>query len=257
MLWKSAGAAIAALFLWAATAPAQEAKVFRLGDLTAFASEREDASDDDTQLVAYRGGYHGGHAHYGGYRAYGGYHAHYGHYHSHYGHYHSHYYRPYVNFNFGYGGYYRPYYYSYYRPSYYYYSPPVYYYYSAPYSYYCPIVQSVTPSNYEGGAGSLYPTKPIEPMRRADEFSVPPLPQEEEGTFPYNGGPANPVPMPRVDPLPQKAAPVDPTQGRVVSLPAPAPKYTYRAYGEKVTPTDSRTDRPVLVAADPAKTPKR
>jgi hypothetical protein len=60
-----------------------------------------------------------------------------------------------------------------------------------------------------------------------------PMPKEG-GTYQYDGGPANPVPMPPADPAPSRLrpAPVVP-EGRTVSLQAAAPKYQYAAYGEK------------------------
>src|SRR5205807_1207764 len=162
-----------------------------------------------------------------------------------YGGYHHHhaYYRPYINFGFGY-----PYYSSYYRP--YYYSSPAYYYYPS-YCYYPISLNSATV--YSGNVGVAYPQaggSTVPPMRKADEsFNVPPFPPEEQGTFPYNGGPSAPVPLPGDAPIPQKSAPIDPAQGRVVSIPARLPKYTYSAYGQK--PADTTPgDRPVLVKGD-------
>jgi hypothetical protein len=59
----------------------------------------------------------------------------------------------------------------------------------------------------------------------------------DDGTYPYDGGPRNPVPMPKTDPppstTPQKGVPV-PSEGRIVSLPGkPTAKYSYAAYGEQ------------------------
>ena len=60
--------------------------------------------------------------------------------------------------------------------------------------------------------------------------------QSNDGTFPYDGGPASPVPMPKTDPGPQGTPNKSfaPGEGRLVSLPlVPAkPKYTYPAYGD-------------------------
>jgi hypothetical protein len=261
MFWKTAAVALAALTLWTAAAPAQDegAKVFRLGDASAFASEREEGgSDDDTLLVAHRGGSHGGHhggshgGHHGGYHGgshgghHGGYHggSHGGHHGGYHGGYGSH-----VSFSSGYGyyrshyNYYRPYYsyyrpfYSYYRPFYYYRTPVYYYSYPSYYSfgYYCPTGLDSAPAY----GGSAYPsTLTVPPMQNADDFSRPPPIPPEEGNFPYNGGPNAPVP--RVEP--QKAAPIDPMQGRIVSLPARLPKYSYPAYGEKAGPAAASED---------------
>lgn len=54
------------------------------------------------------------------------------------------------------------------------------------------------------------------------------------GTFRYDGGPANPVPLPKPDASPSSKAPVTAT-GLPVSLPKTATKspYMYKAYGEK------------------------
>ena len=55
------------------------------------------------------------------------------------------------------------------------------------------------------------------------------------GTFPYDGGPANPVPLPKADP--NAAPPADPTTATDLPIslkPKPAaPQYKYKAYGEK------------------------
>ena len=65
-----------------------------------------------------------------------------------------------------------------------------------------------------------------------------PIPQDsaQERTFPYDGGPMNPVPMPQLAPEQNQPRPFLPTDGRPVSIPARAEvkkSYTYRAYGEK------------------------
>lgn len=218
MFGKTTAVALAALGLWATSAPAQDfgAKVYRLGDLNNV-QQAQPQEDDDTQLVHYRRGF------YGGYRPY-----------------YSSFYYPRASFSYSY---YRPYYnyyrpvYNYYRPAYYYSQP--YYYYPRVYSYYYPCnlnttVFSTTIGSYPQTAPAQ--TQPLEPMRKADEFAVPPVPREE-GIFPYDGGPVNPVPMPKADPVPQKGQPIDPALGRVASMPARTTTFTYPAYGEKVGPT--------------------
>jgi len=50
---------------------------------------------------------------------------------------------------------------------------------------------------------------------------------------------------------------IDPTQGRIVSLPARSTKFVYPAYGEKPAPTTFAQDRPILVKDDPAKAVRR
>jgi hypothetical protein len=264
MFVRTAAVALVALGLWATQSPAQDlgAKVFRLGDQSAFADDDE----DDTQLVhrrgygggygrgygggygrGYGGGYGGFRSYYGGFRHYGGY----GGYRSYYGGYY-----PRVNFSFNY---YRPYY-----GGYRYYSPPVYYYYPSYSSYYYPCAGDTV---LNGGFGSAprVPYQPVEPMTKPrDEDapggtpmpSAPPIPREE-GTFPYDGGPGTPVPMPSAEPQPQKAKPIDPSQGRIVSLPARSTRFVYPAYGEKTPPPAFASDRPTLVKDDPAKAPRR
>jgi hypothetical protein len=236
--------------------------VIRLGDIPAITTD----NSDDTQLVwGWHRGYYGGYrGYYGGY--YGGYRGY------------ASYYRPYYGYGYGsyrpYYNYYRPYYsYSYYRPYYYggygyggyggYYQPYYNYTYSQPYYYpmsisdngsgsYCDYSLAERKAPYGGSVGSYVlpapTTKRVEPMGKADVYVQPP-PRPEEGTFPYDGGPGKPVPMPKID-QPQKIAPIDPSQGRIASVPTQAPKYTYRAYGEKDAPT-------VLIKDDSSKSARR
>jgi len=210
----------------------------------------------------YRGGYYGGYrgAYYGGYRGgyYGGYRgAYYGGYRAYYGGYRGYYggYRPY------YGAYYRPYYYgaTYYAPSYSYYS------YTVPYcdSYYgisdvggasvSPIcVKPRQPAAvYDYPAPQQYSSPQQQPTYRqpsAPEQSAPQVMPRAEETFPYDGGPKNPVPMP--ESLPQTPEDARPT---VIPFSKLAPdetlvslkpkqteekktgKWNYPAYGEKPT----------------------
>src|SRR5262249_48317556 len=59
-----------------------------------------------------------------------------------------------------------------------------------------------------------------------------PLPSADP-TFPYDGGPRAPVPMPTIDPAPKAAPPgAAPLEGRSVSLPAKPAKLTFPAYGQ-------------------------
>jgi hypothetical protein len=80
--------------------------------------------------------------------------------------------------------------------------------------------------------------EPIAAPRRA-------MPKPNDGTFQYDGGPANPVPMPQVEPAPSRAVPVIP-EGRVVSITPKSPKYSYSAYGEK--PESRLTEQRQLAA---------
>jgi hypothetical protein len=78
----------------------------------------------------------------------------------------------------------------------------------------------------------------------------------DDATYPYDGGPANPVPgtkpMPRAEPQPAapSAAPQRsvPMEGRAVSLPRSASKWTYPAYGEQARRAPAvTTEREVLI----------
>lgn len=57
---------------------------------------------------------------------------------------------------------------------------------------------------------------------------------EADGTFRYDGGPANPIPLPKPDATPKTTA-VPPSPGLPVSLKkeTPSSPYRYKAYGEK------------------------
>jgi hypothetical protein len=251
-MFGKALAATLAVALWASSASAQDlgAKVFRLGDLPTV-NQDEYNENDDTQLVfGWRRGYYGYRPYYSGY--YGGYGYGYGW--GGYG------YRGYGWGGYGWGGYYRPYYSgyysSYYYPRYsysyrpYYYSN--YYYYPRTYSYYYPIsitTYTNTPVLYGGCSGSYLsptPSQVVEPMRKADELPMP-MPGAGERTYPYDGGLKVPVPMPGADTM--KGQPVDPAQGKVVSLPGRTTKYAYPAYGEAPTT--------VLIKQDPIQSTRR
>lgn len=121
--------------------------------------------------------------------------------------------------------------YVYSAPVYYYSAPAVTYYYSPPvYSYYyCPVnttVEDVPPSlrvpfQPQANPRPEPPVAPSRPMQPAD------------GTFPYDGGPAKPAPMPGAEPARRNSSP-DSARERIVSIP-PAKKYTYAAYGDQKT----------------------
>jgi hypothetical protein len=137
---------------------------------------------------------------------------------------------------YGYRSYYRPAYYgSFYRPAFYY-TPRVYYptfYYPRPvyYGYYRPTV-----GFYIGISGNASTTAPT--VNLGTNFSQPLAePQPLDGTFPYDGGPANPVPLPKPD-----AQPIPPantgTDLRVFGTSKSVVKPTttplkYKAFGEK------------------------
>ena len=178
----------------------------------------QQAATEDTELArGYRGGYsyhgyHGGYGYRGGYGGYGGY-----------------------GYRGGYGGYYGSYYrgnyggyYGGYRPAYYY-TPRVYY-----SNYYYP---TYYPSYYGGGIyiGISGGNSTDVPVVNLGGIGARPMSQPAtlgDGTFQYDGGPANPVPQPKADPqMNPSAAPADlPVSFK--PKPATSP-YKYKAYGEK------------------------
>lgn len=223
----------------------------------------------------YGGGYRGyGGGYGGGYRSYGGgYYGGYGR--SYYGGYGRSYYGGYGGYGLGYyggyGGYYRPYYYGGYGGGYgyggYYGSGYGYGggYYGSGYGYgggygggYCGISASVTLPGQIVTLGyqnqqPQYATQPQyapQQMPRIEDGNILPSPRQQQPTpgqtFPYDGGPIAPVPMP--DTTPSNVTPSE----RKVSLPAPTKKYTYAAYGEKPTaPTRFRDDAKTIVVQNP------
>jgi hypothetical protein len=170
------------------------------------------ATEDNELTHGYRGyyGWHGGYGYrgyYGGYRGY---------------------YRPYVG-HYGYRGYYG----GYYRPAYYY--RPYYYsnYYYRPY-YYPSYYYGYSPGIYIGISGDASTTAPA--VNLGNTFT-PPMTQPtppSDGTFQYDGGPSNPVPLPKAEPqqTPPTGATTIPISGKPGISPATTP-YKYKAYGEK------------------------
>jgi hypothetical protein len=85
---------------------------------------------------------------------------------------------------------------------------------------------------------------------------VPVLPQKEsDGTYFYDGGPRQPMPVPerRTPPTLEPKRPTVPLDGKLVSVPSKAPKYSYPAYGETVQRDPTRlvsrtTDQTVRMA---------
>jgi hypothetical protein len=75
--------------------------------------------------------------------------------------------------------------------------------------------------------GAAQPNAPVQPR--------------DGGTFPYDGGPSNPVPNPKDTPSSTTPPRSVPLEGRAVSLPRAAPKWTYPAYGERARRTSERT----------------
>jgi hypothetical protein len=191
-------------------------------------------------FVGYRGGYYGGYRGfgYGGYRGfYGGYRGFYPRYYGGYGYGLRGLYAGYGGYGYGgygyggYGGYY-PSYYSYYSYPSVYYSYPGYSYYYSP----CATVMSVAPATTLDY--SIVPSTPADPTTPSTPSlkttPAPPMPRVD-GTYPYNGGPSTPVPMPKggdeAMTLPRVPTPI---LDRVVSLKdePTTGKYVYPAYGE-------------------------
>jgi len=246
------------------------------------------SADDDTHLVArpyhgghyhggYRGHYHGGH--YGGYRHYG----HGGHYggYRHYGN--GGYYGGYRGFHggyhyarHGYWGGYRPYYSSYYyRPYYSYYARPFYYssywplaypayYYASPAYYFIDPCADELPAMPEAtnlGSGQFAPPPPsAAPRQDRGPEPMPPVDRGNGGTYRYDGGPRQTVPMPGAGPASKPAAPPLPRDFKFVTQPPnpqPAnPTYTYAAYGE-TTPRTATPAATRLVSSEAPLPPPR
>jgi hypothetical protein len=93
-----------------------------------------------------------------------------------------------------------------------------------------------------------------------------PMPPAQGGTFPYDGGPANPVPMPRPEtnppppplPAPMAVPPAAPKgEDLKISLPGKASKYSYPAYGDQQKRPDFNFGRDLQVNYPPVKTAGR
>ena len=241
-------AAALAAFLWAGASQGSDTMPLTLKGGTAPTGFSGGADimtlklDQGADTVAVRGGYHHRHHH-------------------HHSHHHGHYY----------GGYYRPYYYGNYYPSYFYPRYSSYYYYPRYSSYYYPRYYSYYPRYFypgysfsfgyyqpysydyasplsyadpyfyypmRGGLNVMPHTSTLQthPLETGQETLPSPRRLDEDGTYPYDGGPVNPAPMPRAEPGPSAApaapAAPPPADGRVVSVPKKTAKYSYRAYGE-------------------------
>jgi hypothetical protein len=224
------------------------------------------------------GGFHGGHFHAASFRHANFYH------HSFrgYG------YRPFYG-GYGYGGYYRPYYAGYYggygyggygyggyggycgygyggyggygygygcyTPCYY---PTVTY--VAPYYTCAPTVYYSPGYSYYGVAGQVQGgpaqnlQQPGSPYLGPTQKGYQPMPPANGGTYPYDGGPSNPVPLPKNGdqaPVNQPAPKTLPADGRLVSIPATQPtaakagnsNFAYPAYGQQTGPSGFAADR--------------
>ncbi len=254
---SAAGLMVAGLLTWTTAARGEDALTLRLNrtEDTPTQNLLDDGQGADT-IQAWRGGFRAGgyfRGGWGGYRGWGwgGYRG-WG-----WGGYRGWgwrgYYRPWYGIGYGWGGYYRPWYgwgwRGYYRPWYGisygwggFYSP--YYVGYGSYGFYAPcasvpsatVTTLVLPSvRYSGGlAAEAAPATP-----------APPAPADS--TYPYDGGPTNPVPAPRTMPKADQPsaspsvapAPSVPLEGRAVSLPKADSKWTYPAYGAKARRTES------------------
>ncbi len=210
------------------------------GDSAPALTLRDDGQGADAIRTWYRGGWGGYHSGWGyrgfgwgGYRGFGwgGYGG--GFYRPFYGGF----YRPYYGFGLGYGGFYRPYYgYGYnfggFYPSY-----------GFGYGgFYGPCV---------GSTANVYTLVEPSPVVVQPQIPALPQPRREEGTYPYDGGPQNAVPAPQDTPpirtAPQRTVPLE---GRAVSLPKAAPKWSYPAYGETARRSVPASDRTYLTRGD-------
>jgi hypothetical protein len=82
-----------------------------------------------------------------------------------------------------------------------------------------------------------------------------PVPQQAPNgdTFPYDGGPSNPVPKAKDVPPASDAPRSVPLEGRSVSLPKAAPKWSFPAYGETARRTTPASNRTYLTRTDAKK----
>lgn len=218
-------------------------------------SAAQAATEDNELTHGYRyrgyygwGGGYGYRGYYGGWGGYGGWNRGWGGYGWNRGGYYGGYYpRSYVSVNVGRpywgGGWGGGYYGSYYRPAFSYSSFSSYQSYPIYSSYY-----DCAPGFYlgiGGGTGTAAPTVTLggsnfaPPVGQQPELSQPMAqPAAPEGTFPYDGGPSNPVPLPQGDVQPIPPAIPDatdlPISGKAKPglTPAKTP-YKYKAYGEK------------------------
>jgi len=158
-------------------------------------------------------------------------------------------YRPYY---WGWGGFYRPYYWGwggFYRPYYWgwgwsgFYLP----YYSFGFGYsgfFWPWCAGVSANVYTLHMPAVMPNAPLPSAPQSRDSSPDPQQPRKDSTFPYDGGPSNPVPSPK-DVPPSSTTPHSvPMEGRAVSLPKAKSKWIYPAYGEtarRITPASERT----------------
>jgi len=245
--WTGAAAGLLGVLLAAPATRADDDTVRLGGNIDAKTSTLSFDGQSDTLLMR---GVRGGFGHHGGFRHHGGFAHHHGFGHHHHGFRHHHGFGfARVGFYGGYGGYYgggyygggyyRPYYNGYYDSCYY--SP---YAYARPYYNYGPSAYYVSGSYYPvSGDVQGYQAQALKPtFYQTPSQQYQPMPPAEGGTFPYDGGPANPIPLPKGDqaPINQPVPKTVPGDGKLVSLPVAHPAKTgssgfaYPAYGQQI-----------------------
>ncbi|MBL8793384.1 MAG: hypothetical protein JNM56_05750, partial [Planctomycetia bacterium] len=127
----------------------------------------------------------------------------------------------------------------------------------SPVYYYYPIsttVDVVSAPNYTQAIARVEPTRVYGQPNGGVVQSAPPTAPPQNGTYYYDGGPQNPVPLPKSNTAPPRPAPqlppalpqqkTQPLEGIPVSLPATTQaKFAYPAYGEKPVQTNFAVDR--------------
>jgi len=238
-MWKifgtAATAGVVALLLGGQGAPASDDTIRLGGNIEAKTTTLSYDGQSDTILTrgvrvvaGYRGARIGVGVGFGGRGHYGNY-GHYGHngYRLGYGYYRPFYSRPYYNSYY----YASPYYYS--SPAYYYSSPSYYYAPCAPSAYYAPTYgyYAIGAAVPNGGAGVYRPSLSTEQLGEPYQTGPGPVQPGDGGSYRYDGGPANPVPMPTAP----KTVPID---SRMVSIPATKTTAgSYPAYGDNLQKT--------------------
>jgi hypothetical protein len=250
--WLTAGlAAVVGVLAWAG--PSRAGDIIRLNGVDNAPTNNllDDGRGADTIRTWYRGwgGYRG--FGWGGYRGFG------------YGGF----YRPYV---VGYGGFYRPYYgLGFYRPYYGFglgygigfglgyggFYPG----YGVGYGGFFGPCAGATANVYTLNIPMATLGTPLPGAAQPRATDLAPVQPPANGTFPYDGGPQNPVPNPKQTSRPSTTPQQRdvPLEGRSVSLPKAAPKWTYPAYGETARRTTPAADRTYLTRGDSKKPASR
>jgi hypothetical protein len=107
----------------------------------------------------------------------------------------------------------------------------------------------------QAGLSIVPPGEPVAPGDASGRGPAVAPPAAGEQTFPYDGGPQDPVPVPRAGPSPTTTPrPTVPLEGRAVSLPKKPAKLAYPAYGERPSRSTSfAEDRTLLTKDQPRK----